>query len=81
LCEAFETGEDYDTNIAVKRVLEGVQGIIDKSQGYNIDKILFIGGNDILHIDSPQEKNDQQEHRKILMECGTVISSKLNKCM
>ena len=56
LCEAFETGEDYDTNIAVKRVLEGVQGIIDKSQGYNIDKILFIGGNDILHIDSPKRQ-------------------------
>jgi len=56
LCEAFETGEDYDTNIAVKRVLEGVQGIIDKSQGYNIDKILFIGGNDILHIDNPKRQ-------------------------
>jgi hypothetical protein len=54
LCEAFETGEDYDTNIAVQRVKEGVQGIIDKSQGFNIDKILFIGGNDILHIDSPK---------------------------
>lgn len=56
LCEAFETGEDYDTNIAVQRVKEGVQGIIDKSQGYNIDKILFIGGNDILHIDSPKRQ-------------------------
>ncbi len=53
LCEAFETGEDYNTNIAVQRVKEGVQGIIDKSRGYNIDQILFIGGNDILHIDSP----------------------------
>ena len=56
LCMAFETGEDYNENIAVKRVLEGVQGIIDKSQGYNIDKILFIGGNDILHIDSPTKR-------------------------
>ncbi len=56
LCMAFETGEDYNENIAVKRVLEGVQGIIDKSQGYNIDKILFIGGNDILHIDSPKRQ-------------------------
>jgi len=56
LCMAFETGEDYNENIAVKRVLEGVQGIIDKSQGYNIDQILFIGGNDILHIDSPKRQ-------------------------
>lgn len=56
LCRAFETGEEYNTNIAVKRVLEGVEGIINKSRGYNIDKILFIGGNDILHVDNPQRK-------------------------
>jgi hypothetical protein len=56
LCSAFECGEAYDNQIAVKRVLEGVQGILDKARGYKIDKILFIGGNDILHIDSPQRK-------------------------
>jgi len=56
LCRAFETGAEYDQQIAVKRVLEGVQGIIDKSNGFNIDKILFIGGNDILHTDTPQRK-------------------------
>jgi len=54
LASAFETGEEYNNQIAVKRVLEGVQGILDKSSSYNIDKILFIGGNDILHIDSPK---------------------------
>jgi len=53
LCEAFDTGEDYNCQIAVQRVREGVQGIIRKAKGFNIDKILFIGGNDILHIDTP----------------------------
>lgn len=53
LCEAFDTGEDYNCQIAVKRVREGVKGIINKAKGFNIDKILFIGGNDILHIDTP----------------------------
>jgi hypothetical protein len=54
LCDAFETGETYNNQIAVQRVLEGVQGILNKSKGFNIDKILFIGGNDILHIDTPR---------------------------
>jgi hypothetical protein len=54
LAEAFETGEDYNSQIAVQRVKEGVQGILDKSSGFNIDKILFVGGNDILHIDTPR---------------------------
>jgi len=54
LCSRLETGKDYNQQIAVKRVLEGVQGVLDKSSGFNIDKINFIGGNDILHIDAPK---------------------------
>ena len=54
LSSSFETGVEYNQQIAVKRVLEGVQGIIDKSNGWNIDKVLFIAGNDILHTDTPR---------------------------
>jgi hypothetical protein len=54
LATAFETGEDYNSQVAVKRVLEGVKGILDKTSGFNIDKIVLIGGNDILHIDTPK---------------------------
>lgn len=53
LCTSFESGEDYNNQIAVQRVLEGVKGILQKVSSFNIDKILFIGGNDILHIDNP----------------------------
>ncbi|NIS09843.1 MAG: hypothetical protein GWO07_14095, partial [Candidatus Dadabacteria bacterium] len=48
LASSFETGEDYDSQIAVKRVKEGIQGILNKSKGFNIDKILFVAGNDVL---------------------------------
>ena len=54
LCDSFEVGEDYNNQIAVDRVKEGVQGILNKSKGFTIDKILFVGGNDILHIDTPR---------------------------
>ena len=54
LATSFETGEDYNNQIAVQRVKEGVKGILDKSSGFNIDAILFIAGNDILHIDTPK---------------------------
>lgn len=56
LSTAFETGEEYNNQVAVKRVLDGVKGILDKANGFHIDRILFIGGNDILHIDTPQRK-------------------------
>lgn len=54
LAQSFETGEEYNSQIAVQRVKEGVEGILDKVSGFKIDKILFIGGNDILHIDTPK---------------------------
>jgi hypothetical protein len=56
LCSSFQVGEDYNNQIAVKRVKEGVNGLLNKSDSFHKDKILFIGGNDILHIDSPQRK-------------------------
>lgn len=52
LATMYETGDEYNTEIAIQRVVAGVDGIIQKTNGFNIDKILFIAGNDILHTDS-----------------------------
>jgi hypothetical protein len=54
LALAFEVGEDYNSNIAVQRVHEGVEGILNKVKGFNIDQIVLVIGNDILHIDTPK---------------------------
>lgn len=54
ICSKFETGEDYNSQIAVQRVLTGLEGILSKSKPFNIDKIIFIAGNDILHVDNPK---------------------------
>jgi len=56
LCRAMETGEEYNSQIAVQRVKEGVEGILQKSNGFNIEKILYIVGNDKLHIDTPKRQ-------------------------
>lgn len=56
LCSSFETGEEYNQQIAVKRVMEGLSGIINKTNGFNIDKIIFVAGNDILHTDNPRRQ-------------------------
>ena len=52
LADKSETGDDYNSDIGVKRALEGVNGILSKAKGFPIDKILFIIGNDVLHIDN-----------------------------
>ena len=52
ICSSFETGETYNSQIAIKRVRNGLKGIIEKSKGYELDKVIFIAGNDILHVDN-----------------------------
>lgn len=54
LCDSFEMGTDYDVEIAINRVKEGVNGILNYASGFEIDQIVFVGGNDILHIDTPK---------------------------
>jgi hypothetical protein len=64
LCSAFETGEEYNSQMAVERVKEGVYSILKKSEGFNIDKIILIVGNDILNTDNAKAqttKGTQQD--------------------
>ena len=54
LASSFEVGEDYNNEIAVKRVYEGVEGILQKAWGFDINQIALVIGNDILHVDTPR---------------------------
>jgi hypothetical protein len=54
LCDAFETGEEYDSQIAVQRVIDGVSGILAYAAGYQVERILLVAGNDVLHVDTPR---------------------------
>lgn len=56
LALAVETGEDYNTEIAKQRCIEGVEGLLQKAQGFPIEKFMLVIGNDILHIDVPSRK-------------------------
>lgn len=47
-----ETGDEYNTEIAVSRVSSAVSDIVVKAQGFNIDKVMYVIGNDILHTDT-----------------------------
>lgn len=52
LASLFETGDEYNSQIAVDRVKEGVTTLLERSRPYNIEKIVLITGNDILHVDN-----------------------------
>jgi hypothetical protein len=48
-----ETGYDYDSTVAMQMAEEGVSGLVQKAQGFPIEKILLVVGNDVLHVDNP----------------------------
>ena len=50
--DELETGSNYNIKIARQRILDGVRGIISKSEGFALDRVLFCIGNDILHTDN-----------------------------
>jgi hypothetical protein len=51
-----ETGQEYNLEIAASRMREGVTELINKAKGHGIDRIVFVLGNDALHIDNPFRK-------------------------
>jgi len=48
-----ETGYHYDIKTAVRYAEQGVRGVLQKAQGFPIDRIMLVVGNDVLHIDNP----------------------------
>ena len=52
LCVSTETGYTYSREVAVTRMIEGTRELIRKASGMGICRILFILGNDILHVDN-----------------------------
>lgn len=51
LCSHAQSSEPYNVEIAKDRFIQGVLSLIERAKPYNIEKIIFVGGNDILHVD------------------------------
>jgi hypothetical protein len=84
LCKAFETGDEYNHKIAIERVKSGVEGILNKVKGFPIDQILFVVGNDILHVDNARSSTTSgtpQDTELMWYEAFTVAKNLLVECI
>jgi hypothetical protein len=52
LALAYESSEEYNIEIATQRVIEGFHGILNKAKNFDINKIVLVIGNDVLHFDN-----------------------------
>ena len=50
--EAHLTGADYNSKIAVDRAIAGTKGLIQKASGFNVERVVFVIGNDVLNTDN-----------------------------
>ena len=46
------TGEKYNVDVAIKTARQAITALLDRASGYDVSKILFVVGNDILHVDN-----------------------------
>ena len=83
-------GDDYSLTIASNRLVSAVEHLLYRAQGYHIDKILFIVGQDLLNSDgdwpivsttkgTPQYNTDYgidmyRAARKLLIKCINYLS-------
>lgn len=57
-----EVGEDFDLSIAINRVRNSIDDMIEELRGYPIGKILMPIGNDFMHFDSVKQTTTFGEH-------------------
>jgi hypothetical protein len=54
LCVKSETGFTYNRQVARHRVVEGTKALLRMASCMNVGRVLFVLGNDILHVDGPR---------------------------
>ncbi|TJX47866.1 MAG: hypothetical protein E5W21_20785 [Mesorhizobium sp.] len=54
LCVKSETGHVYNREVAMHRVIEGTKALLKLAKPFGICRVLFVMGNDILHVDGPR---------------------------
>lgn len=52
LARMSRSNDEYNSSIAVDRVVQGVDAVLGYASGFQIEKIVLIIGNDIMHVDS-----------------------------
>lgn len=82
-----ETGENYDSGIAVKRYRQAIDNLLGRAQFFGIEKILFVIGSDFFHVDqdiggsggattagTPQD-TDSRRHKMIQRGCDLIVET------
>jgi hypothetical protein len=65
LCVKTETGYEYNRSVARHRVIEGTKALLRMAKPMGVCKILFVLGNDILHVDNSKNTTTSGTHQDV----------------
>ncbi len=65
LADSTETGETYNLEIADRLYRTAAADLVERMSARNLDKLLFIMGNDILHVDSSENTTSKGTRQDI----------------
>lgn len=81
-----ETGEDYDSKIAISRFKTAVQDLLWKARHYPIEQIVLPVGNDLIHVDNERSMtfNDTPQDvdsrlRKLVVEARRMLCEAIDQ--
>jgi len=84
LANNYETGNTYNSKIAVQRAKEGLRNLLNYSFNFSFDKIVFVIGNDILHTDNKlgsTTKGTHQDTEKMWYEAFLIAKQLYVDCI
>lgn len=86
LCVKSETGYEYNSEVARNRVVEGTKALLRMAKPWGIGRILFVMGNDSLHVDNPRSTTTSGTFQDTsgtvfqgFMDAGAAIEEAINE--
>ncbi len=81
-----ETGYTYNRDVARHRVIEGTKSLLKMAKPWGIGRILFVMGNDILHVDGPRTSTTSGTYQDSdgtifqgFKDAGTALEEAINR--
>lgn len=63
LCEVSVSGNEYNLDIAMSRLEEGLANLLAMSQGFGVERYVLVIGNDMLNSDTPKGTTTAGTHQ------------------
>ena len=86
LCVQAETGHSYNREVARHRVIEGTKSLLQMAKPWGIGRVLFVMGNDILHVDGPRTSTTSGTYQDSdgtifqgFKDAGSALESAINE--